>query len=174
MNENRRLPYIASVMALLGIVFLNATGQAGVKDRQTAPASVVKQFLTFHFSQDMGFTPEAVKQRSAWLTSEMMEACRAYFAIPQNPDEPPFINGDPFTGTQEYPQTFSAGAAKSTKTSARVDISFHWKEAPSRKAVVLLKRLNGKWLIDDIEFPDQESMRKTLAAGAEISKERQP
>ena len=156
MSKNRRLFY-----TLLGILLWIGSAEAGINN---APASVVKEFFTFHFSNDMGFTQEAVKQRNAWLTPEMIEACRAYFAIPQNPDEPPYINGDPFTGTQEYPETFTVGPARSKKTTARVEISFHWKGAPTRKAAVLLNKVDGKWLIDDIEFPDQESMRKLLSA----------
>jgi hypothetical protein len=149
-------------LLLLLIAFLLASVIYAEKSQNPDAASTVKQFYDFHFAHDMGFTTDNVKQRSTWLTPEMIEACRAYFAMPQNPDEPPLINGDPFTGTQEYPQSFSVGDTKSTKESTRVDVTFHWKEAPSRKAVVVLKSINNKWLIDDIEFPDHTSMRALL------------
>lgn len=144
--------------------YLNGV-QGENQTHKTTPESVVRNFYDFHFSHDMGFTPEAVKQRSAWLTPEMLEACRAYFAIPQNPEEPPMIDGDPFTNTQEYPSSLSVGVANTKETSSRVDVTFTWKEAgvPARKAVVLLKMVGGKWLIDDIEFADRDSMRKLLA-----------
>ena len=149
------------VFLLIAFGFCSAV-HADEKPQNPDAASIVKQFYEFHFAHDMGFTPDAVKQRSNWLTPEMIEACRAYFAMPQNPDEPPIINGDPFTGTQEYPQSFSVGDTKAAKDATRVDVTFHWKEAPSRKAVVVLKSINNKWVIDDIEFPDQTSMRALL------------
>jgi len=137
---------------------------AGRAFAASSPQAVVNEFYKYHFAHDMGFTPESLKDRQSWLTPSLILACRTYFAIPQNPDEVPFINGDPFTGTQEYPQRFSLGSAKVSKSEARIEITFHWQETDPRKATVVLKKLNGKWLIDDIEFADQESLRQLLAS----------
>jgi hypothetical protein len=129
-----------------------------------SPESVVTKFYKYHFSHDMAFTPDSLKRRSAWLTPELLEACRVYFAVPENPDEPPYIEGDPFTGSQEYPNRYSVGKGVISETSARVPVIFTWKEdGHSTKGEVVLNNLKGKWLIDDVEFPDQDSVRKLLS-----------
>ncbi len=145
------------VVILISLISARSTFAA------SSPQAVVNEFYKYHFAHDMGFTPETLKDRQSWLTPNLILVCRTYFAIPQNPDEAPFINGDPFTGTQEYPEKFSLGSAKVSKSEARIDIIFHWKETDPRKATVVLKKLNRKWLIDDVEFPDQESLRQLLA-----------
>src|SRR5688500_18184244 len=91
----RRIVPVAVLILLLSVSVYTAA-----KSQHKQVASDVDQFFEFHFSHAMGFTPEAVKQRIRWLTPQMIEACSAYFAIPQDPNEPPVINGDPFTGTQ--------------------------------------------------------------------------
>jgi Protein of unknown function (DUF3828) len=141
------------------LLFTTAYGAPKV----VSPETVVTKFYKYHFSHDMAFTQEALKHRSAWFTPELLEACRVYFAIPENPDEPPYIEGDPFTGSQEYPNRYSVGKGVISDTFARVPVIFTWKEdGHSTKGEVVLKNLKGKWLIDDVEFPDQDSVRKLL------------
>ena len=128
------------------------------------PESVVTKFYKYHFSHDMAFTQDTLKHRSGWLTPDLLEACRVYFAVPENPDEPPYIEGDPFTGSQEYPNRYSVGKGNITEKTAKVPVIFTWKEdGHSTKGEVVLKNLKGKWLIDDVEFPDQDSVRKLLS-----------
>jgi hypothetical protein len=133
-----------------------------------SPETVVDKFYKYHFSHDMGFTQETLTHRSEWLTPELLELCNVYFKIPENPDEPPYIEGDPFTGSQEYPSRYSVGKGKIADTSARVPVVFTWKEdGHSTKAEVVLKKNKEKWLIDDVEFPDQDALRKLLTDASE-------
>jgi|GEM_PF-2836881 len=140
-----------------------ATVSAANTSKSSLPETAVNSFYKYHFAHDMAFTPDAVKARSAWMTPELLEACRVYFDIPEDPEEPPFIEGDAFTGSQEYPSHFSVGSATISERSARVPITFNWKEdGHSTEGTVVLKKVQEKWLIDDVEFPDQESIRQLL------------
>ena len=150
------------MLRLLVVLLLLLNVGFADESKKVSPQTVVQEFYAFHFSHDMGFTEESVKQRSHWFTKDLQQKIRAYFAMPQNPDEPPIINGDPFTGTQEYPEKFTLGKVTKKKSSATTDITFHWKEGPERKAKAVLKNENGNWLIDDILFKDQESLRAML------------
>ena len=128
---------------------------------ESTPQAVVDEFYKFHFAHDMGFTPATVQERKAWLSPELLKACESYFAIPQNPEEPPYINGDPFTNSQEYPESFKVGESKISENKSTVEITFLWKEAEPRKGIVVLEKAKDKWLIDDLQFAE-ESMRKLL------------
>ena len=145
------------------VVFLLVVTPAFAASKST-PETVVNKFYKYHFSHDMGFTEKTLKLRISWLTPSLLDACRIYFAIPENPDEPPYINGDPFTGSQEYPSKFAIGKAKMEQTAARVPITFTWKEdGHSTNGEVVLKKINATWLIDDIQCADQDSFRKMLS-----------
>ena len=156
--------FVASLV-LLGL--LTGGSIFGAPSAQTqqgsTPEAVVDAFYKYHFSHDMAFDPSNVRQRSSWLTPDLLKACKAYFALPQDPDEAPDIEGDMFTGSQEYPNTYVLSPGKVAETTARVPVTFKWDDGHSTHGNVVLKKLGGKWLIDDVEFPDQDSIRKTLA-----------
>ena len=157
--------FAASLIALC--LYAPVGGVSGAPSPQTqqgsAPEAVVNTFYKYHFAHDMAFDPGSVKHRSVWLTPDLVKACEAYFSLPQDPDEAPDIEGDPFTGSQEYPDTYALGSATVADTMARVPVTFTWKDGHSTHGTVVLKKLSGKWLIDDVEFPDQDSVRKLLA-----------
>lgn len=149
--------------AIVLIVFLGlpAFVMGGAPSKQP-PETVVSEFYQYHFSHDMAFTPDGIKERSAWLSPALVKACEDYFALPEDPEEVPDIDGDPFTGSQEYPDTFAVGAATVNKTAARVSMTFSWKDGHSTKGDVILMESDGKWRIDNVEFPDQDSIRQLL------------
>ena len=123
----------------------------------------VTAFYRFHFAHDMGFTRETVKARSAWLTPGLLKICAVYFANPAAPDEVPAIDGDPFTNSQEYPNSFQVGTSKQSKFTALVSVSFRWPDGRKRSLSVALVEQNRKWLIDDVRYPDGSSLRSLIA-----------
>jgi len=127
------------------------------------PEDVAITFYKFHFAHDMGFTPETVQQRSQWLTADLMNLCKKYFAMPEDPDEVPAIDGDPFTGSQEYPDTYKVGTATVSGSEAKVPVTFIWKDHHTTKGTVVMKKINDQWMIDDMTFPDQDSLRQLLS-----------
>jgi len=127
------------------------------------PAAVVQAFYAFHFAHDMAFTRAAVRARSRWLSSDLLEHIRAYFARPDKRDEVPAIDGDPFTDSQEYPRTFRVGAATVTGDTARVPVAMVWLEGERRVVTVVLMPVRGTWRIADVRYPRGEpSLRELL------------
>ena len=129
-----------------------------------AAAEQVQAFYRFHFEHDMGFSPEGVRARSAWLSSQLRKACLSYFAKPTSPDEVPDIDGDPFTNSQEYPKSFEVGTPKVTKATALVPVTFRWADGHSRSVSVALALQGGTWLIDDINYRGEPTLRKLLTS----------
>ena len=128
------------------------------------PEGTVWNFYEFHFTHDMGFTKETLELRKQWLSAGLMDAAQKYFAQPENPDEAPEINGDPFTNTQEYPDRYDVGKPEISKENATIPVTFYWKEVNDpRSVIVVLTQTNGHWLISDIEYPEtKDSLMKLL------------
>jgi len=132
-----------------------------------SPSAVAQAFYAYHFAHDMAFTPEGVTARSAWLAPDLLALCRSYFARPSRPDEVPEIDGDPFTDSQEYPGSFNLGKAVVSENTARVKVSFSGPGKTRRSLQVILARVDGSWLISDVEYGEGRSFRKLLATNPE-------
>lgn len=123
----------------------------------------VTAFYRFHFAHDMRFTRATVKARSAWLTPGLLKICAVYFANPDAPDQVPAIDGDPFTNSQEYPNSFEVGTSKQSKFTALVSVSFRWPDGRKRSLSLTLVEQKRKWLIDDVRYPDGTSLRSLIS-----------
>src|SRR6266536_1398959 len=75
-------------------------------DRQFAATATVRAFYKFHFSHDQTFTPKTLVRRRKWLTPELYDLLRYELERDTPKDEPPEIEGDPFTDSQEGPTSF--------------------------------------------------------------------
>ena len=71
------------------------------------PEAVVRESFADHFTPDMGFTPGSVARKGQRLTPDLLQQIDAYFSRPMPADDPPAINGDPFTNTQGYLSTYT-------------------------------------------------------------------
>ena len=93
---------------------------------------------------------------------------RRYFAGPSPADEPPTINGDPFTNSQEHPTRFSVefGAADGTETTVSVRFADGWKQY--RLQYLLILEPPG-WRIDDVVLRSGTLLSDLLAGGSEAS-----
>ena len=137
-------------------IYAFASRRAEVAAAQRA----VRSFLEFHFARDMGFTQRNLSLRRRWLTPELYARLRAELLrearrAKAHPDEAPYINGDPFTDSQLYPNTFRIGKAKHTGKRVEVEVSFVWIRdggafEMERTVTAFVTGRNGKWLINDI------------------------
>jgi hypothetical protein len=125
------------------------------------PHAVVQELLLEHMTGDMGFTPELVRPKRRLLSPELNALVNAYFARTMPENEPPPINGDPFTNSQEYPTGFRFGDVVSEDSSARVTVAFVH-VGRTRPVTVLLRRVTGAWLIDDLIYEDGMTFRALL------------
>lgn len=127
----------------------------------TKPADVVNALYKVHFSHDMGCTESSVKAKEAWLTKDLYDKILAKLRQPVPKGEEPDIDGDPFTDSQEYPDSFKVTGSLIAGDKATVTVQF---SSPDRKRtvqVLLLKQPTG-WLIDDIVFENKETLRQML------------
>jgi hypothetical protein len=81
-------------------------------------------------------------------------------------DEVPYFNGDPFTDSQEEPAGYSVGHASAGGGRASVNVLLRWTDSGQivarRTLRVELTRAGGVWRIDDIRYPDRQTLRAHL------------
>ncbi len=127
------------------------------------PAEIVQELLITHFTHEMAFTRESVALKRAFLSARLQAAADIYLAKPSSPDEVPDIDGDPFTDTQEYPDRFTLGAARTRGRRATVAVHFAGDQL-KRRVTYLLVREGRRWLIDDLVDERGESLQAVLRA----------
>jgi hypothetical protein len=127
----------------------------------STPAGAVRMLLAEHMTADMGFTPGTVARKKSELSATLADSIAAYFARPQPADEPPPIDGDPFTNTQEYPLSFTFGsvAADDTQATVRVVFADGLRERPVDYVLV---RDGSRWVVDDLRYEDGATFRELL------------
>jgi hypothetical protein len=129
--------------------------------RSAADASelgALSALLLSHFNGDMGFTPASVQAKQDWLTQRLQRRIRAAIARPQDPNEAPAINGDPFTNSQEYPDAFTLGAPQ--RHGARSEVPVQFTGTGRSWAVRLaLRHERGRWRVDDLHDADGSRLR---------------
>ncbi len=132
-----------------------------------APESVVQRFLESHYAGEMGFLPDAVAAKRAFLSDALAERIETYFGQPFPEDEPPPINGDPFTDSQEYPTRFAVGQA-TTAADARPEVPVRFADAHVERTIVfVLAGGPGAWRIDDLRYERGARLSDDLAATPE-------
>lgn len=138
------------VTALDNVVW---TIEASKRTVALAPEAVVVRLLVDHFTHDMAFTKESVARKRGWLTAGLNRKIAAYFAAPFPADEPPPINGDPITNSQDYPTRFAIARAIVNGRDAKVKVQFS-DEGRTRPTEFLLRRGESGWRIDDLAYDD--------------------
>lgn len=135
----------------------------GARAAADAPEGRVQRLLEAHFSGDRGFLPQALENKSAWLSPRLRAAVRRYFSQPRPGDEVPPIDTDPFTHSQDPLTHFAVGAAQVQGMHARVRVRIAGPPGGIRLDYALV--LEGEsWQLDDIFLVDQDSrgLRATL------------
>lgn len=128
-----------------------------------SPATIVRRLLAAHMSGDMAFTPEAVATKRAYLAASLADSIAAWFAVPWPTDEPPPINGDPFTDSQEYPDRFRFDGVEVAGDRATVRVAFS-DGTRTRPVEFILLREGSEWVVDDLRYEDGSTFREMLPA----------
>jgi hypothetical protein len=151
----------AMMMALDNViwVFDRSPGALAPPD---APEAAVQRLLEAHFAGDMGFTPDTVARRRAHYSASLLAAIDAYFAHPHPQDEPPPINGDPITDSQEYPVLFSVGNARREGDTAIVPVRYD-DGYRARRVQFVLRQEQDAWRIDDLRYEYDGTLREALS-----------
>lgn len=105
---------------------------------------IVKEFYSYHFGNDMKFTPENLKQREKFLTPELFNNLGSAAS-----------NSDPFTLTDDYPKAFRVGGCTVVEPGKKVnfEILLFWKSdkrSEQREINSEVVKQNDNWLINKI------------------------
>ena len=73
------------------------------------------------------------------------------------------MNGDPFTDSQEYPESFELSRATLRNDRAEVTVKYRNAADSSYPVHFRLARVKGAWRIDDIVHRDGQTLSQLLA-----------
>ena len=157
------------VFALILILSTYTLASAQTPDRSSA-ASAVRSFYAFHLADKKDFTAANIRLRRTWLTPEFYalflgELKRQSEYSKAHPNEAPDFEGDPFTDSQEYPDSFRVGTVITNGGRAKAAVTFDWsaktsRGVDSRNLTVEMIKAGAVWLINDIITSDGSSLRE--------------
>lgn len=110
----------------------------------TESRTAVREFYSFHFGNDMKFSPETLKLRERFLTPELSKQ----IASAQE-------GVDPFTtGTNDIPKAFRVGECKVISPErAEFQVLIFWRDdtrSEQREIRIEAVKQNEKWLVDKV------------------------
>ena len=124
-------------------------------------AATVKAFYAFHFKHNFDYSEKGLKLRRKWLAESLYElllADRKKAAAAK--DEVVGLDGDPFTNSQEPPNSFQIGESKQDDKRASVIVELFWKDrnkvVDQRKIEVRLTKVANNWKIENLISGDSE------------------
>ncbi len=143
------VPSLGAYVSLC-LIFISAllAGGCGIPNLDppacTESRTAVREFYSFHFGNDMNFSPESLELRERFLTPELAK---------QMSTEQEGM--DPFTtGTNDFPKAFRIGECKEISPSqTEFQVLLFWRDDTrneQREIRVTTAKQNEKWLIDKI------------------------
>jgi hypothetical protein len=145
------------LMAAIALcLFLPVVGVSQLSNKSSADAAAsVKAFYTFHFKNKFDYSAQGLKRRQRWLDAKLYRLLLAEDKKAKaKKDEAPELNGDPFTNSQEYPNTFRIGDTRQEYEKAFVEVVFVWQEKgkviDERSIEVELAKARTLWKISNI------------------------
>ena len=120
----------------------------------TESRGVVKEFYSYHFGNDIKFTPENLKQKEKFLSPDLSKLLQKLVT-----------ESDPFTLTDDVPRAFrTAGCTVVAGDKTIVEVLVFWRDetrTEQRKIRVETVKRNDKWLIDNI-YNEQINLQNNL------------
>ncbi len=142
----------AETLSLLAIAFLfvalafTGCGVPNLDPPECAGSrGVIREFYSFHFGNEMRFSPDGLKASEKYLTPALIENVR-------NAAE----GTDPFTtGDSDLPKAFRTGECRVLSPErTEFDVLLFWKDdTRSEQRTIKVQAVNsgGRWLVDKIE-----------------------
>lgn len=114
----------------------------------------VRELLLQHLSeQGSPFDAARVSRLQAWLAPSLSQAFKRWFARPPRPDEAPYLDGDPFTDTQEPPPSLALGELERRGEEATQVVLVDVGGGRQHRLAYRLQRRDGVgWRIVDIDY----------------------
>ena len=134
-----------SVCSVAFVFFASACSLPSLEKPQcTAARDVVKRFYSFHFGNDMHPSPENLKARAQFLTSDLISSLSSSTETAK----------DYFTATEDYPKAFRVGECTSESNDrATLQVLLLWRDDTrneQREVHVETVKVGDKWLINKV------------------------
>jgi hypothetical protein len=143
-------------------------GRQRTRAPQTDARRVVQSFYSFHFARNRNFTAANIRQRRQWFTSELnrllaYELRREAVFTKAHPDDVPYMEGDPFTFSQDYPDSFQVGDATAQPHKILIPVIFTWRgNSETRTIKVEVIEQRSRWLINNFFDEHEPDLLKQL------------
>jgi hypothetical protein len=158
---------------------LLSTSSIAISAQAVGPEEAVKAFYLYSNARSSTFNSRHIESRKQWYTPSLYRAFRSQLAkdrahVKANPTDKPFFgDGLDFKPVDEpceangrsYRRTQSVSRRDIRKTRAFIDVKFAYPKAcdiePEHYRVGL-RKINGKWLIDDWTYSSGMTLRREM------------
>ena len=139
-----RRSVIASCLLLVGFIFLSCSVPSLETPACTESKNAVREFYSYHFGNEMKFSPEGLKYREKFLTPEFAKAVT-------NSRE----GTDPFTtGSEDLPKAFRVGECREISPErTESSVLLFWRSddrTEQREIKVEAVDRNDTWLVNKV------------------------
>jgi len=143
-NRVRSFFSVVSVACLFLFLFSSCSIPSLEKPQCTEARDAVKRFYSFHFGNDMHPSPENLKARAQFLTSELIKVLSASSETSR----------DYFTATENYPKAFRVGSCSSdSNDKVTLQVLLLWRDdtkSEQKEVHVETVKTGDAWLINKV------------------------
>ena len=159
---NRILP-ILSIVLLPIFSMSHVDCKAQSKSDKSCPANYsTKKFYEEHLKGTGDYTEATVRKHLKWLSQKLLDLLIQERQKSSKRRDVPYINGDPFTDSQELPTDFQLITLSCSEKNARIKVKFSYDGAFSEWIIAQLIRQNQEWKIDNIYYKNGHHLQGDL------------
>jgi hypothetical protein len=131
-------------------------------DLATTPEATVQSLLLHHAASGMSLSRSSLAAQQSWLSEPLLAAFDRWFRRSATRDEPPELNGDPYTDSQEPPEAFELSLARVRGDRAELKVTYR-DAADARYAVDFeLVRSKRSWRVNDVRLRNGQRLSQLL------------
>lgn len=131
---------------------------------EDSPEATVQTLLLHHFSSNFAFSPSTVAAQATLLTESLTDSLNRWFVRAKTNDEVPALNGDPYTDSQEFPESFSLAKSRVNADRAELTVTYRSEGIEPYPVHVELMRVKGRWRVNDLRYRDGQKLSQLLAS----------
>lgn len=168
------------ILILAGLFLLSAEVFAQKSSEENRALEAVKTFYQFHLSHAEDFDEKQIALRSGFFTPKLKRLFDAELRRQRNyakkyPDDKPYFEGLPFQPIEFCPKDYRVGTAKVKRLTAIVRVNFIYgkssctaKDGDAIFYQILLTKIHGRWLVDNVIYDDSRELTKDFETAAKI------